>query len=294
VSAAPSPALPVRAGLLRRTRQHLRLYESAQILLPGVLGILAQRSLPPASVLVLYLVAYASHVLSVYSFNDYCDYESDADNPRKAGPSARSLAWLRNQTLALTGVFLVTVAFMPLGVRLLFVLDQLICMAYSHPRVRLKKKLLGSEFAHFVAGSSYFLTGVLVAGGDARSQALGAVVFGLLYLSGGTFNEVMDHDADRKAQLRHLVVRMGPRRALALVVAVHYVAFALLAAYVAVPWMRAGCAVAVALYTVAALRVRRARHDPAALLRFRSVYRLIFAALLGTLALSHVVAIAAG
>ena len=294
MSAEPSRPVPVRPGFLRRTREHLRLYESAQILLPGLLGILGQRSLPAAGVLVLYGAAYASHVLSVYSFNDYCDYETDADNPRKAGPSARSPTWLRNQTLALTGVFLATVAFMPVGVRLLFVLDQVICMAYSHPRLRLKRRLLGSEFAHFVAGSSYFLTGVLVAGGDARSQWLGAVVFGLLYLSGGTFNEVMDHDADRKAHLRHLVVRAGPRRALALVVAVHYAAFALLAAYVPVPWMLAGGAVAVALYTVAALRVTRALHDPAGLLRFRSLYRLIFAALLGTLALSHVVAIAAG
>jgi 4-hydroxybenzoate polyprenyltransferase len=292
VSAQPSRPATAPASFLQKTRRHLRLYECIQILIPGLVGILSQRSLPALGLLVLYGMTYASHVLSVYSFNDLCDYESDSDNPRKTGARAKSVTWLRNQTVGLTAVFFATVGFMPSGVRLLFVLSQAICMAYSHPRVRLKRRLLGSELAHFVAGSSYFWSGTLVAGGEARAHALGAVLFGLLYLSGGTFNEVMDRDADAKAHLRHLVVRIGKRRSLALVVLVHYAAFVLLGLYGRSPLLWALTAAAVAVYSVLAWRVTRAADDPAALLRFRSGYRLIFAGLLATLSLSHVVALA--
>jgi 4-hydroxybenzoate polyprenyltransferase len=73
-----------------RILEHLRLYESAQILVPGLIGILSQGSLPPPVTLLLYGVAYGSHVLSVYSLNDLCDYESDALNPRKAGRKRRA------------------------------------------------------------------------------------------------------------------------------------------------------------------------------------------------------------
>jgi 4-hydroxybenzoate polyprenyltransferase len=292
VSAEPAGLPLARAGVVERAREHLRLYESVQILVPGLLGILGQHALPELPVLLVYGITYASHVLSVYSFNDLCDYESDAANPRKARRRAKSVVWLRRQTVVLTAVFLATVGFMPVGVRLLFAVNQAICMAYSHPRLRLKRRLLGSEFAHFAAGSSYFTTGVLVAGGDPRPHALGAVLFGLLYLSGGTFNEVMDCDADRQAALRHLVVRAGRRRSLALVVLVHYVGFGLLAAYAGMPWMLAAIALAAVIYTALVRSVARAVDDPAALLRFRSGYRLVFAALLAALSLSHLVAIA--
>jgi len=292
MSAEPSRPPGPGQSLLERAREHLRLYESVQILVPGLVGILGQRARPGFTVLLLYGITYASHVLSVYSFNDLCDDESDAANPRKARRRAKSVVWLRRQTAVLTAVFLATVGFMPPAVRLLFVFNQATCMAYSDPRVRLKRRLLGSEFAHFVAGSSYFTTGVLVAGGDPLAHALGAVLFGLLYLSGGTFNEVMDCDADRQADMRHLVVRAGRRRSLALVVLVHYTAFALLAAYAPMPWMLASIACAVGLYTALVRSVARAVDDPAALLRFRSGYRLVFAALLAALSLSHLVAIA--
>lgn len=294
MSALPLPAAPPPEPFLAKARRHLRLYESAQILFPGFVGILSQRTLPAPLVLLLYGLAYATHVLSVYSFNDLCDYETDSDNPRKKGARQKSAGWLRRQTALLTLVFFAAVAFMPPAVRLLFVASQAICMAYSHPRVRLKRRLLGSELAHFVAGASYFWSGVLVAGGNARAHTLGAVLFGLLYLSGGTFNEVMDRDADAKAHQRHLVVRIGERRALALVFFVHYTAFVLLGLYarpVLTPWMAVAAGVA---YTGLATRVWHARDDAAALLRFRTLYRLLFAALLLALSLGHLRALARG
>lgn len=293
MSAQPHVRAPLPEPLLAKAGRHLRLYESAQILFPGFVGILSQRTLPALGVLVLYGVAYATHVLSVYSFNDLCDYETDSDNPRKKGARQKSVPWLRRQTVMLTGGFFVAVAFMPPPVRLLFVASQAICMAYSHPRVRLKRRLLGSEVAHFVAGASYFWSGVLVAGGDARAHTSGAVLFGLLYLSGGTFNEVMDRDADAKAHQRHLVVRIGHWRALALVMAVHYTAFVLLGLYARPVLPPLLAAAAAAVYTLAAARVWRAREDPDALLRFRSLYRLLFAALLLALSLGHLRALLA-
>jgi 4-hydroxybenzoate polyprenyltransferase len=274
-----------------RILEHLRLYESAQVLVPGLIGILSQGSLPPLVILLRYGVAYGSHVLSVYSLNDLCDYESDALNPRKAGLDARSRPWLWTQTAGLTAIFLASVVFLPGHVRLLLLGSQVICMAYSHPLVRLKRRPLGSELAHFTVGFSYFASGVLVAGGHLRHQWLGAVAFGLLYLSGGTFNEIMDYDADRKAELRHLVVLAGRRRALGLVFAVHYAAFALLALYQPSALAMASCAAAALLYTVMIRNLRSGVDDPALLLLFRRRYRLLFAALLVLIALGRAVEI---
>ena len=279
---------------LRRVREHLRLYESAQILVPGAIGLLSGRALPPLVSLVLYGIAYFTHVLSVYSFNDYCDHDSDGTNPRKAGARTRSVAWLRNQTAVLTVVFLATVAALPVAVSLLFLLNQATCMAYSHPRLRLKRRLLGSECAHFLAGSSYYLTGVLLAGGAALAHLPGAVLFGLLYLSGGTFNEIMDCEPDRRANLRHLVVRVGPRRSLRLVFAVHACAFVLLAAHWRTPLVVSACVAAALVYAVLAWRVAGAIGDGPALLRFRAAYRALFAGLLVLVALQQAAALARG
>ena len=270
--------------------EHLRLYESGQVLVPGAVGVLSQPGLPALHLLLLYSVAYASHVLSVYSFNDLCDYDTDSLNPRKSVAGPRRLPRLRNQTLVLTAVFLASVLFLPSRVRILLLGSQVVCMAYSHPTIRLKRRLLGSELAHFTAGFSYFAAGVLVAGGDLRRHWPGGVVFGLLYLSGGTFNEIMDWDADRKASLRHLVVRAGRTRALGLVVAIHYGALALLAAYQPSVAMWAACAAAAAVYTGLVAGLPRALDDPGLLLRFRRRYRLLFAILIVTLALSRAIA----
>lgn len=291
---AASGVAVVRRLSWHRLREHLRLYESAQILVPGGVGLLSGPSLPPVGLLLLYGIAYFSHVLSVYSFNDYCDHESDGANPRKAGVNARSVSWLRNQTLVLTAVFVASVAALPSAVALLFVLNQAVCMAYSHPVTRLKRRLFGSEFAHFLAGSSYFMTGVLLAGGQPRSHLLGAVLFGLLYLSGGTFNEVMDCEADRRANLRHLVVRAGARRSLFLVFVVHACALVLLAAYAPTATVLAACAVGVPAYGALAYRVARSPGDGRSLLRFRAAYRLLFAALLVVLTLQKLVTLARG
>jgi 4-hydroxybenzoate polyprenyltransferase len=279
---------------LQRVGEHLRLFESAQILVPGAVGLLSGPSVPAPGVLFLYGIAYFSHVLSVYSFNDYCDHESDGANPRKAGVSARSTVWLRNQTVALTAVFVATVAALPRMVALLFVLNQAVCMAYSHPVIRLKRRLFGSEFAHFLAGSSYFMTGVLLAGGQARGHLLGAVLFGLLYLSGGTFNEVMDCEADRRANLRHLAVRAGARRSLFVVFAVHACALVLLAAHAPAPPVLAACTAGAVAYAVLAYRVAASAGDGRALLRFRSRYRLLFATLLVVLVLEELFRLARG
>jgi 4-hydroxybenzoate polyprenyltransferase len=275
----------VRARLL----DHLRLYESAQILVPGLIGVLSQPSLPDPGLLLLYGFAYGSHVLSVYSFNDLSDYESDALNPRKAGLGTRSVRWLWIQTVVLTAIFLASVVFMPGPVRLVFLGTQILCMAYSHPRVRLKRRLLGSELAHFTAGFSYFATGVLVAGGDLRGHWLGGIVFGLLYLSGGIFNEIMDYDADREAELRHLVVLAGRRRALGLVFAIHYAALALLPVYEPSVPVMVSCLASALVYRGMIRNLRAQVEEPGLLLRFRRRYRLLFAALLVMVSLCRTV-----
>jgi 4-hydroxybenzoate polyprenyltransferase len=266
--------------MLRNALRHLRLYESGQILVPGLFGVLTQRGSSASSPLVLYFVAYGTHLLSVYSYNDYCDLDTDALNPRKAPEGGKSPQWFRNQTLALTGIFLVSASLLPRWVGLLLLANQALCMAYSAPGVRLKGRLLGSELAHFFAGFTYLTTGVLVAGGSMQSHWMAALLFGALYLSGGTFNEIMDRESDEAAGMRHLAVRMGGRRALLLVVSVHGLAFALLVAYQPSAGMAVVTLVAVAVYVAAVRRVLREPFSPERLLEFRRRYRLVFAILL--------------
>ena len=275
--------------MIRRAIAHLRLYESVQILFPGAFGILIQQTFPDLRVLLLYGVTYASHVLSVYSYNDYCDHEIDSANPRKIRHDSKSDRWLRNQTLVLTGIFIAGAAFLPIGVSLLLAVNQITCMAYSDPSIRLKGRLLGSELAHFVAGYSYFTTGVLVAGGSPRDHLLGGILFGLLYLTGGTFNEIMDCHADREADLRHLVVLAGRRRVLRAVLVIHYCGFVLLAMYEPTLLMGVCCGIAVLLYATVSRRLVHDVDNSPRLLRFRRNYRLIFATLLVILSVSRVI-----
>ena len=49
-----------------RVSAHLRLQESAQIMIPGILGLLTQGRVPPWQTALPFLVAYGAHVLSVY------------------------------------------------------------------------------------------------------------------------------------------------------------------------------------------------------------------------------------
>jgi 4-hydroxybenzoate polyprenyltransferase len=274
---------------LRAALAHLRLYESTQVLVPGFFGILVGPVSPHWTLLALYGTAYWSHVLSVYSYNDVCDYQSDTANPRKAGSRARSAAWLRAQTLVLTTVFVACASFLPLRVALVFVVVQVICMAYSHPRICLKARPLGSEAAHFVAGLGYFASGVLIAGGDPTRHALGGVLFGLVYLSGGVFNEIMDWEADRRVNLRHLVVGIGRARALRLLLASHLTCFILLALYERSTPVTVASGVAASLLAASAQRLAHHLDDAGRLLQFRRRYRLIFGALLTFAAAPHVV-----
>lgn len=265
---------------------HLRLYESGQILAPGLFGILTQQQLPAWPVLLTYALAYSTHVLSVYSYNDYCDWEGDSLNPRKRGRAEISRTWLRNQTVLLTALFLGSVVFLPRGVVLLLLLSQIVCMAYSDPRIRLKGVLLGSEMAHFTVGYAYFTAGVLVAGGTPLPHLLGGILFGLLYVSGGTFNEVMDSETDRRTNLRHLVVIAGRSTGLRLVLVMHAVAFGLVAAYEPTPLVIGASAAGALAYAASARSPSRMERNPEALVRFRRRYRAVFATLLMVLSIS--------
>jgi 4-hydroxybenzoate polyprenyltransferase len=280
-----TPALP--AELPRRLLGHLRIYESSQILVAGLFGIAAAGSLPPLPVVALYVLAHATHLLSVYSYNDYCDLEADSHNPRKASAPPKSARWLRNQTLALTAVFLASASLLPLPVGLLLLANQIVCMAYSDPRFRLKAKPFGSEAAHFFAGFTYVLTGALVAGGRAGQHWREALLFGLLYLSGGTFNEILDRAADEAAGIRHLVVRIGSRRALRLVFAIHAAAFAMVVATDPSPFVLTAVAAGILVYGTAALPAARDLSG-LRLLGFRRRYRMVFALLLVVLVASRV------
>ena len=76
------------------------------------------------------------------------------------------------------------------------------------------------------------------------------MIFGLLYVTGGTFNEVMDCDADRDAELRHLVVVVGKQRVLRGLIAIHYLCLAMLAVYAGSPAMWVACGLGALWYAL--------------------------------------------
>jgi len=278
----------------RRAIGHLRIYESTQILAPGLFGILTQGSVPSAGLAVAYATTYWCHVLSVYSYNDLCDWESDAANPRKAADAQRSRRWIRNQTALLTAIFLAGAWLLPWRVLALLAVAQIVCMAYSDPRIRLKGLPLGGESAHFAAGYCYFLSGVLLAGGEAIPNQMGGLLFGLLYVTGGTFNEIMDRDPDRVAKLRHIVIVAGRRPVLHALFAVHYTCIALVYLYEPGALLMVVCPALALAYFVISRRVAARLDDPRALLRFRRGYRVIFALLLVLLSAAKIRASSAG
>ena len=288
-----SPAAPATA-LRTRWTAHLRVYESAQILVPGIVGMLAAGTLPSWPRALLYLVTYAAHVLSVYSYNDYCDHESDSDNPRKSVEPPTSRRRLASQTVLLLTLFLIGAAVLRSRAGVLLLVAQLVCMAYSHPRIRLKGRLLGGELAHFVAGALYFASGVSMVDVALKPHALGALTFGLLYVSGGTVNEILDFEPDRRARLSHLVVRIGRRRGLQLVQLLHYVCMLLLALHWPTTPMIVAILVAAASYAAATRGLSGRAGSERELLRFRRHYRVIFAALLLVLCTSRAAEIVRG
>jgi 4-hydroxybenzoate polyprenyltransferase len=285
-------AAPAQSPLatLRRRLDHLRLYEATQMLLPGAFGLLAQPDLPAIGVVAAFAIAYWCHVLAVYSYNDECDHTADLANPRKRAHADRSLERLRRQTALLTAFFAAGALCIPPAAAAALLAAHLVCVAYSNPRLRLKRRLLGSECAHLFAGAAYFAAGVLVAGGDPIRHAGGAVLFGLLYLSGGVFNEIMDCEADRAARQHHLVTVIGRRPALGLVIVVQQACVAMLVAQDARPALLVACIGAEIAYAHALHRLRAEGSGTDGLLAFRGRYRAIFAALLAVAAIDVFIA----
>ncbi len=211
---------------------YFRLYESLQAAVPALAGFL--KSSPPlipfSVAAAVFLSAVVSQQLFLYTYNDFCDFERDRLNPRKEPSASR----LKKPVTALAAFLFIASSFLisllPIRSAALAWGVQALGIAYSHPRLSLRTRVPMAQFIHFAVGAGYFLIGRMAAGGSwERGGLAAAAYFGLLYMSGGLNNEILDLESDRVAGLDSLALVLGPSRALRLVVLAQVLAILALA-----------------------------------------------------------------
>src|SRR5262249_20326809 len=131
---------------------------------------------------------------------------------------------------ALFAVFWPVLLMLPVAVAVLLAVSQVLGFLYSWPRVYLKARPPASLCAHALTGVAYFLAGAWLGGVRFAFVPLwGAFCFGLVYASGNVATEGVDREADARAGLHTLAVRLGPRGTARLAMALQLAALAALA-----------------------------------------------------------------
>lgn len=180
--------------------------------------------------MILLLAAAFAQQTFFYGYNDCCDFKRDLANPRKPPRSRRGYSILKAAT---AGTFLISsalVAMLDRPLSIFGLIIQVLGIAYSAPVILLRCRIPLAQCIHFLVGSSYFIGGLMASGARASdSDYLLAAFFGLIYMSGGLNNEVIDLACDREAGIQSLGMLLGARRALRLVIAIQIVAILALA-----------------------------------------------------------------
>jgi 4-hydroxybenzoate polyprenyltransferase len=220
-------------------------------------------------------------MLFAYNYNDICDRDMDAQNPRKKGqvtaPAAMSVVMLL--------AFLMLLLTLPLRIGVALLVFQAFWFAYSHPRLRLKGVALASVLIHVVSGAGYFLCGFLLhreiaslAASPWFGAAVGTAYFSLLYTSGGIVAGLVDHDADKAYGLRTPAVVLGRKVAFAVVALLQAAALCMLSLLVAPPLRWAFLPVVLGGYLLLVFRYVRSPLGDEVFLRYRRDHRLYFSA----------------
>jgi 4-hydroxybenzoate polyprenyltransferase len=296
---APSP------GVLKRVNRlvaQLRLREA--LLMTGfslVAGLLGVQRLTVGTVadLVSLAVCLAVVSVSVYAINAWAGWREDVNDPkfsdRTMGDGDRLRRDLGRVSLALLVVASIAWALLLGRTAVAVVPMWLLWFAYSHPR-GLKRIPLGGTVIHLAAGPWIVLVPYSVFREIDGRGVVYAIAVTLAFGSGHLNHELVDRLADAASGVRTTTVTFGTR--------VVHLAGSLLAggAYLAVvvgawlgqvstmeaiPFLVAGLA-----HGILALHAGRSGMTPERAVRYRTRYRLIFAAAMGAAILAHGLALA--
>ena len=261
---------------------YFRLYESLQAAVPAFAGFL--KSQPTIYSLngsaATFFLAAACQQLFLYMYNDFCDFERDRRNPRKEALAPRRKKTTASLTAALFIVSSLLISLMPGWTAALAWGVQVLGIAYSHPRVSLRTRVPLAQIIHFAVGAGLFAIGRLEGGGNwNRADLFAAAYFGLIYMSGGLNNEVLDRESDRVSGLNSLALALGPGSALRLVVLSQVLAILALAGAWGDRWGPMLTLSGVSAYILSLRRWIFPGASPAPLEGFRARYRALFAVL---------------
>ena len=264
---------------LQFAASYLRLFECTQMLVPGVTGVVLRYGIHESirTDVLLFVLASFFHLLFAYTHNDACDFDLDLRNPRKRGTSRKAQETLYR----LSGVFLILsfvfLAFLPFRIFLLFLCCNVLCFAYSRYHLRVEYYIPFGQIAHFLCGAGYFISGVTLFDPTVTLRlAFGALFFGLAYMAGGLFNEVIDYRTDKDAGLRTFPVVVDRGLTLRLIPLTQLVALVCLIVLYSSLFTRCFVVFCGCIYVVYLLDWARSGWDEEKLSAFRVWYRSFF------------------
>lgn len=266
---------------------YLRIFESIQILAPGIVGLLLgcnkfSELFSPA--VAFYLFAYFIHHIFVNAYNDYCDYEADRSNPRKKSKPIVEKRTLYRVTCFLFVATLIIQSFLPFKTAVILLFLEIIAVAYSHPVLRLKTFVPMAQMIHFLGGFGYLLSGVFLLSKYTNATELWVgAYFGLIYLSGGLNNELLDFDYDMASGLFTTATRIGKKSTLVLVVTAQILGILALLGGFQDYQGKLGVGLLVAFYMAVITYLLPKKLDQSHLLNFRKKYRFMFSCFTGSL-----------
>jgi len=253
---------------------HFRIYESLQGIAPVFIGVLLNTSEPLAmKFLWLILLAFIQQNF-IYLFNDFSDVKADLANPRKRDVLKFEKNKLLLPILVLMGaISLVMPITFPLKSMIFLQIGFLAAVFYSMPKIRLKNRVFWPSLLHFIFGLSYFLAGLTFVKGSINFIDLTlALYFGLILLSGGLFNELMDFDFDKSFKKKSLISLFGKKNIFYSFIFTQISAVLILFAYLD----KLVLVFFLATYIIMLNRWWRGSYSQSILLKFRPLFRTFF------------------
>jgi 4-hydroxybenzoate polyprenyltransferase len=155
--------------------------------------------------------------------NDYFDGETDKQNPRKGGAQGEVVNSDKKKVAKWVSILsvvaaLATAYFVPFTARVSLVALTALSLVYSAPPIRLKGVPFLDSVSNFVMAYVAFTVGVGMTGASFSEVIPGAFWFALIWGGGGhALGTVLDYEADKKAGIKTIAMKLGRKPVVALV-----------------------------------------------------------------------------